>query len=64
MGLTNCSYDPAANTWRPIARLLLPEETAVLACTGHQVFDWGGVCCSFRRSGGRAKNPGISQSAG
>jgi hypothetical protein len=60
MGLTNGSYNPVANTWRPIAPLLLPDETAVLAWTGSRVLDWGGVCCSSSSNQGASYNPGTN----
>ena len=57
IGLTNGSYNPAANTWRPIARLPLPGEAAVVGWTGHQAIVWGGVCCSTISHDGAACHP-------
>lgn len=57
MGLTNGAYNPAANTWRAIAPLIMPDEAAVLAWTGSQVIDWGGVCCSGTSNWGASYNP-------
>jgi hypothetical protein len=56
MGLTNGSYNPATNTWRPIARPILPDEAAVVAWTGHQAIIWGGVCCDGTSNQGEAYN--------
>ena len=60
IGLTNGSYDPATNTWRPIARLPLPDEPAVVGWTGHQAIVWGGVCCSTISHDGAAYDPASS----
>jgi len=60
MGLTNGSYNPVANTWRPIARLGTPDEAAVVAWTGRQAIIWGGVCCSGVSNGGAAYDPGTN----
>lgn len=57
MGLTNGSFNPVTNTWRPIARLILPDEAAVTAWTGHQAIIWGGVCCDDISNNGEAYNP-------
>jgi hypothetical protein len=57
MGLTNGSYNPAANTWSPIARIVKPDETAVVGWTGRIVIIWGGVCCSGSSNEGSAYRP-------
>jgi Kelch motif len=57
MGLTNGSYNPAANTWRQIAPLPHPDEGAVVGWTGHQAIVWGGVCCDGLSHDGAAYNP-------
>ena len=57
MGLTNGSYDPAANTWHRIARPILPDKAAVTAWTGRQVIIWGGTCCGGASSKGQAYDP-------
>jgi hypothetical protein len=55
-GLTNAAYNPAANTWRPIARYGGPVG-AVSVWTGHQVIVWGGGCCGGATSAGGAYTP-------
>ena len=57
MGLTNGSYNPRNNSWRPVARLPLPDEAAVVAWTGRQAIIWGGVCCSSSSNQGAAYDP-------
>jgi hypothetical protein len=55
-GHTNAAYNPAANTWRPIARYGGPLG-AVSAWTGHQVIVWGGGCCGGATATGGAYTP-------
>jgi hypothetical protein len=55
-GHTNAAYNPAANTWRPIARYGGPLG-AVSAWTGHQVIVWGGGCCGGVTASGGAYTP-------
>jgi hypothetical protein len=57
MGLTNGSYNPRSNSWRPITRLPIPDEAAVVAWTGKQAIIWGGVCCAGTSRDGAAYNP-------
>jgi hypothetical protein len=57
MGLTNGSYNPAANTWSPIARTIMPDEAAVVGWTGRIVIIWGGVCCAGSSDEGSAYRP-------
>jgi hypothetical protein len=55
-GLTNAAYNPAANTWRPIARYNGPVG-AVAVWTGRQVILWGGGCCGGATAQGGAYTP-------
>jgi hypothetical protein len=55
-GLTNGAYNPATNTWRPIARYGGPVG-AVSVWTGHQVIVWGGGCCGGATAAGGAYTP-------
>jgi N-acetylneuraminic acid mutarotase len=56
LGLTSGAYNPATNTWRPIARDG-PDESAVVGWTGHEAIVWGGVCCDDSSHDGEAYNP-------
>ena len=56
-GLTSGSYDPAANTWRKIARPGVSLGGAVTGWTGRQFLAWGGTCCEDTSRDGMAYNP-------
>jgi Kelch motif len=56
-GLTSGSYDPAANTWRKIARPGVSLGGAVTGWTGRQFLAWGGACCEDTSRDGMAYNP-------
>ncbi len=56
-GLTNGSYDPAANTWRAIPRPGGSMSGAVTGWTGRQFLAWGGTCCDDTTRGGLAYSP-------
>jgi hypothetical protein len=56
-GQTNAIYNPAANTWRPLARGAGPLFGAVTGWTGHLFFAWGGTCCEEQSHDGAAYNP-------
>jgi hypothetical protein len=45
VGLTNGSYNPAANAWRKIAGPTMSMSDAVTGSTGRQFLAWGGTCC-------------------
>src|SRR6266571_5214443 len=57
VGLTSGSYDPAANTWRQIARPGVSLGGAVTGWTGRQFLAWGGTCCEDTSRDGMAYNP-------
>jgi Galactose oxidase, central domain len=57
LGLTNGSYNPAANTWSKTARPLGPLSAAVTGWTGRQFLAWGGTCCDGNSRDGMAYNP-------
>ncbi len=57
IGLTSGSYDPAANTWRQIARPGVSLGGAVTGWTGRQFLAWGGTCCEDTSRDGMAYNP-------
>ena len=57
VGLTSGSYDPAANTWRKIARPGVSLGGAVTGWTGRQFLAWGGTCCEDTSRDGMAYNP-------
>jgi hypothetical protein len=56
-GLTNGSYNPAANTWRKIAGPLFALGGAVTGWTGRQFLAWGGACCDENSNAGMAYTP-------
>jgi N-acetylneuraminic acid mutarotase len=56
-GLTSAAYNPAANTWRPIAREYGAMIAAVRVWTGHQAIFWGGGCCGGANADGAAYTP-------
>ncbi len=56
LGLTSAAYNPAANTWRPIARYNGPVG-AVNVWTGRQAILWGGGCCGGVTAAGAAYTP-------
>jgi hypothetical protein len=52
LGITAAAYNPAANTWRPLATGGPgPTDGAVSGWTGTQELVWGGVCCAPSNSG-------------
>lgn len=55
-GLTNSSYDPAANRWTTIPGPNGPTSS-VLGWTGHQLVMWLGSCCGGGSDGAEAYVP-------
>jgi hypothetical protein len=56
-GQTSASYDPAANSWRPMSRVPMSLFGAVTGWTGHRFLAWGGTCCEDQSHDGAVYNP-------
>ena len=56
-GQTSASYNPAANSWRPVSRVPMSLFGAVTGWTGHRFLAWGGACCEDQSRNGAVYNP-------
>jgi hypothetical protein len=56
-GQTSASYDPVANSWRPMSRVPMSLFGAVTGWTGHRFLAWGGTCCEDQSHDGAVYNP-------
>ena len=56
-GQTSASYNPVANSWRPISRIPMSLFGAVTGWTGHRFLAWGGACCEDQSHDGAVYSP-------
>jgi hypothetical protein len=56
-GQTSASYNPSANSWRPMSRVPMSLFGAVTGWTGHRFLAWGGTCCEDQSHDGAVYSP-------